>query len=99
MRDPKTIKKHATNQVTAETTKSSYAAQWQDQYTQAKQRCEESDEGDPGLEGALSESGRSTQEGLQRPVKRRRINEGVVSLIIFNENILFCTSHCQYSTK
>jgi len=78
------------NQIAAQTSKSTYAAQWQDLYTQANQDDNDADEGGPGLEGAQSEG--STAEGLQRPVKRRRINEGeipVVSLIIFNENVFF----------
>jgi hypothetical protein len=106
MRDSKTVKKHMENQVAAQTSKSSYAARWQDLYTlaQAKQHCEdndaESDEGGPGFEGV--KLGGSTAEELQRPVKRRRTNDGeipVVGLIMFNENIFFCScSHCQYST-
>ena len=87
LRDAKTVKKHLANQVAAQTSKSSYAAQWQDLYTRAKQRREDedtesladSDEGGHGLEGAQSRLGGNTAadlEGLQRPVKRRRINEG-----------------------
>jgi hypothetical protein len=81
------------NQIAAQTSKSTYAAQWQDLYTQANQDDNDADGGGPGLEGAQSEgSTGSTAEGLQRRVKRRRINEGeipVVSLIIFNENVFF----------
>jgi hypothetical protein len=95
MRDAKTVKKHMANQVAAQTSKSSYAAQWQDRYTQAKQRCKddntESDEEapSPGLNGA--QSGGST-EGLgppQRPVKRRRVvNEGEIQVVCLRKYIL-----------
>lgn len=93
MRDAKTVKKHMANQVAAQSLKTSYVAQWQDLYTQAKHNDAkyDLDDGGPGLEGF--QSGGSTAEDLQRPVKRRCIIEGEISPAVvtvrLNVNILF----------
>lgn len=72
LRDAKTVKKHMTNQVTAQTSRLSYTAQWQDLYTQATQHFNDnakSDEEGPGPSNGPQSGGR-TAEG-QSPVKRR----------------------------